>query len=178
MPATAADAKGLMKASIRDDGPVVFMQHRLLGDFEEAVPDGDHVVPLGTAAVKREGADVTVVAVSYALPKTLQAAQSLDPEIGVEVIDPRTLVPLDVDTIIRSVKKTGRLLVVHEAPARGGVGAEIVRQVTEKGFELLREPPRVLGGLNTPMPYSAPLEDACLPQPEDIAAAIRSSVRA
>ena len=178
MPATAADAKGLMKAGIRDDGPVVFIQHRLLGDIEEAVPDGDHVVPLGTADVKREGADVTVVAVSYALPKTLQAAESLEPEIGVEVIDPRTLVPLDAGTILRSVRKSGRLLVVHEAPTRGGFGAEIVRQVTERGFDHLRVPPRVLGGLNTPMPYSAPLEDACLPQTEDIAAAIRSCVRA
>ena len=120
MPATAADAKGLMKAGIRDDGPVVFIQHRLLGDIEQDVPEGDHVVPLGTADVKREGADVTVVAVSYALQKTLEAAESVDAEISVEVIDPRTLVPLDVETILRSVKKTGRLLVVHEAPARGG----------------------------------------------------------
>lgn len=176
MPATAADAKGLMKSGIRDNGPVVFIQHRLLGDIEGAVPEGDHIVPLGTADVKREGADVTVVAVSYALQKTLQAAESLDAEISVEVIDPRTLVPLDVETILRSVKKTGRLLVVHEAPARGGVGAEIVRQVAERGFEHLRKPPRVLGGLNTPMPYSASLEDACLPQTEDIVESIRNCV--
>lgn len=177
MPATAADAKGLMKAGIRDDGPVVFIQHRLLGDIVGAVPEGDHVVPLGTADVKREGADVTIVAVSYALQKTLQAAEILDGEIGVEVIDPRTLVPLDVEAILRSVKKTGRLLVVHEAPARGGAGAEIVRQIVERGFEHLRKPPRVLGGLNTPMPYSASLEDACLPQTGDIVEAIRDCVR-
>ncbi len=177
MPATPADAKGLMKSSIRDDGPVVFIQHRLLGEIAEAVPEGDHVVPLGVADVKREGADVTVVAVSYALRKTLQAAEFLDPEISVEVVDPRTLVPLDVDSILRSVKKTGRLLVVHEAPTRGGIGAEIVRQIAEQGFEHLRESPRVLGGLNTPMPYSASLEDACLPQPEDIANTIRNCVR-
>ena len=177
MPATAADAKGLMKSGIRDDGPVVFIQHRLLGEIEQAVPEGDHVVPLGVADVKREGSDVTVVAISYALPKTLQAAEFLESDISVEVIDPRTLVPLDVDTILRSVKKTGRLLVVHDAPTRGGVGAEVVRQVAERGFEHLRKPPRVLGGLNTPMPYSASLEDACLPQPEDIVNTIRNCVR-
>ncbi len=177
MPATAADAKGLMKSSIRDDGPVVYIQHRLLGDIEGVVPEGEYLVPLGKASVKRKGADVSVVAVSYALQKALQAAETLDGEIGVEVIDPRTLVPLDVETILRSVKKTGRLLVVHEAPARGGVGAEIVRQIAERGFEHLRKPPRVLGGLNTPMPYSASLEDACLPQTRDIVEAIRECVR-
>ena len=93
------------------------------------------------------------------------------------MIDPRTLVPLDIQAILRSVQKTGRLLVVHEAPTRGGVGAEIVRQVAEQGYEYLRSPPKVLGGLNTPMPYSPPLEDACLPQKEDIVVAVRERVR-
>ena len=100
----------------------------------------------------------------------------LEGEISVEVVDPRSLVPLDMETILASVGKTGRLLVVHDAPRRGGVGAEIIRRVAEEGFDLLQRPPRVLGGLNTPMPYSAPLEDACLPQPEDIVAAVRALV--
>jgi len=177
MPSTPADAKGLMKASIRDDGPVVYIQHRLLHPIRGPVPDGEWVVPLGSADVKREGQDVTVVAISYAVHKALEAAEALAGEIDVAVIDPRTLAPLDVDTILQSVEKTGRLLVVHEAPGQGGAGAEIVRQVTEKGFEYLRRPPRVLGGLNTPMPYSPPLEDACLPQVGDIVRTVRGLVR-
>jgi pyruvate/2-oxoglutarate/acetoin dehydrogenase E1 component len=173
MPATPADAKGLMKSSIRDDSPVIYIQHRLLHPMTGPVPEGEWLVPLGEAAVRREGADVTVVAISYALHKTLEAAQMLEGEVDVEVIDPRTLVPLDLDTILSSVKKTGRLLVVHEAPSRGGAGAEIVRQVTEHGFGLLKKPPKVIGGLNTPMPFAAPLEDECLPDAKSIAAAIR-----
>jgi pyruvate/2-oxoglutarate/acetoin dehydrogenase E1 component len=168
MPSTPYDAKGLMKSSIRDDGPVVYIQHRLLHPIRQAVPEGEWVIPLGKADVKREGSEVTVVATSFAVHKVLEAAEELDGQISVEVIDPRTLVPLDMAAILKSVEKTGRLLVVHEAPSRGGVGAEIVRQVVERGFEHLRMPPKVLGGLNTPMPYSPPLEDACLPQKEDI----------
>lgn len=178
MPSTPSDAKGLMKASIRDDGPVVFIQHRLLHPLKGPVPDGEWVVPLGQADVKREGRDVTVVAISYAVQKALEAARALEGEIDVEVLDPRTLAPLDLGAILNSVRKTGRLLVVHEAPGRGGAGAEIVRQVAEQGFDLLSAPPRVLGGLNTPMPYSAPLEDACLPQAEDIVRAVREMTRA
>lgn len=168
MPSCAYDAKGLMKSSIRDDSPVVYIQHRLLHPTTQQVPDGQWLVPIGQADVKREGTDVTVVAVSYAVQKALQAAAELDGELSLEVVDPRTLQPLDVDTILRSVKKTGRLIVVHEAAEIGGVGAEIVRQVTEKGFELLKAPPKVIGSRHIPMPYSPPLEDACLPQKEDI----------
>jgi pyruvate/2-oxoglutarate/acetoin dehydrogenase E1 component len=173
MPASPADAKGLMKAAIRDDAPVIYIQHRLLHPMTGPVPDGEWVVPLGEADVKREGADITVVAISYAVPKVLEAAAALDGEVSVEVIDPRTLVPLDIDAILASVEKTGRLLVVHEAPSRGGAGAEIVRQVAERGHGHLKVAPKVLGGLNTPMPYAAPLEDLCLPEPKGIAEAIR-----
>ena len=173
MPSCAYDAKGLMKSSIRDDGPVVYIQHRLLHPMKQAVPDGEWLVPLGQADVKREGSDITVVAVSYAVPKTLEAAAVLDGEINLEVVDPRTLSPLDADTILKSVGKTGRLLVDHEASEIGGVGAEIVRRVTEEGFDLLNAPPKVLGSAHVPMPYSPPLEDACLPQKEDIVAAAR-----
>jgi pyruvate dehydrogenase E1 component beta subunit len=173
MPASPADAKGLMQASIRDDGPVVFIQHRLLHPLTGPVPEGEYLVPLGKADVKREGTDLTVVAVSYAVVKALQAAEALAGEISVEVVDPRTLAPLDLDTILASVAKTGRLLVVHEAPERGGIGSEIVRRVAEEGFDLLNAPPRVLGSRNIPMPYSPTLEDACIPQPGDIVRAVR-----
>jgi len=177
MPSDPYDAKGLMKSAIRDDGPVIYIQHRVLHRLsKQQCPEGEWLVPLGEAAVKREGSDVTIVALSYGVMKALEAAEELDGEISVEVIDPRSLVPLDMDTILASVKKTGRLLVVHDAPRRGGAGAEIVRRVTEEGFDLLRKPPKVLGGLNTPMPYSAPLEDACLPLPKDIVKAAREMV--
>lgn len=177
LPSDPYDAKGLMKSAIRDDGPVVYIQHRLLHQLNQPdCPEGEWLVPLGEAAVKRAGTDVTVVGVSVGVRKALEAAEQLAGEISVEVIDPRSIVPLDLKTILASLAKTGRLLVVHDAPRRGGVGAEIVRRVAEEGFDLLRKPPRVLGGRNTPMPYSAPLEDACLPQPKDIVAAIRELV--
>ena len=168
MPSCAYDAKGLMKSSIRDDGPVVYIHHRLLHPMKQTVPDGEWLVPMGEADVKREGSDITVVAVSYAVPKALEAAAALDGEISLEVVDPRTLAPLDGDTILRSVKKTGRLLVVHEAPEQGGIGAEIVRRVTAEGFAFFKAPPKVLGCRHLPMPYSPPLEDICLPQAADI----------
>jgi pyruvate dehydrogenase E1 component beta subunit len=132
---------------------------------------------LGKAAVKREGTDLTVVATSYAVPKALRAAEALAGDISLEVIDPRTLVPLDVETIAQSVRKTGNLLIVHEAPARSGAGAEIVRQVLPHVFEHLQVSPRVLGGADIAMPYSPPLEDACIPQPADIARVAREMVR-
>ncbi|MGC9319483.1 MAG: alpha-ketoacid dehydrogenase subunit beta [Armatimonadota bacterium] len=178
MPSNAYDAKGLLKTAIRDDGPVMFIEHRLLRRMEFEVPEGEWTVPFGEAAIRHQGDDITVVATSYAVPKALRAARALEDEISVEVIDPRTLVPLDVGAIYASLRKTGRLLVVHEAPARAGAGAEIVRRVTEgPGFDLLRSSPQVLGRADTPMPYSPPLEDACIPQPSDIAEAIREIVQ-
>ena len=176
MPSTAYDAKGLLKSSIRDDSPVLFIEHRFLYSKKGVIPKGEFLVPLGEAAVRRVGEDVTVVATSLMVHKALKAAEGLSPEISVEVIDPRTLVPLDTEKIVGSVKKTGRLLVVHEACARGGVGAEIVRQVVEKAFDYLDCPPVVLGGANTPMPYSPPLEDACLPQQEDIIQMVKEMI--
>ncbi len=178
MPSTPYDAKGLLKSSIRHDGPVVYIQHRLLHPRTQVVPDGEWLVPLGSADVKRHGSDLTVVAWSYALVKVMEAAEALSGEVDVEVVDPRTLKPLDLETILESVRKTGRLLVVHEAPETGGFGAEVVRRVTEEGFDLLREAPRVLGGADLPMPYSPPLEDACIPQTWTIAEAMRDLVGA
>jgi len=151
-----------------------FIQHRLLHRMDATpVPDGEYLVPIGVGEVKRAGSDITVVAYSYALQKTLAAAEALAGEISVEVVDPRTLAPLDLDCILASIAKTGRLLVVHDAPQRGGAGAEIVRQVTAAGFDLLEAAPQVLAGADIAMPYSPPLEDACIPQPLDIVRVVR-----
>ena len=173
MPATVADAKGLLKASIRDDNPVVYIWHKLLCDLKEDVPDGDHLVPVGKAVIRREGTDLTVVATSLMVHRALAAAEALSDEISIELVDPRTVMPLDLDTILASVRKTGRLLVVHEANAQFGFGAEVVRRVTEEAFESLISPPRVLGGVAVPMPFCGVLETACMPQEEGIIAAAR-----
>ena len=173
MPATVYDAKGLLKSAIRDNNPVVVIENRVLFyDFEE-VPEGEWIVPLGKADIARTGSDVTVVAMGYARRKALAAAEQLDGEISVEVIDPRTIQPLDLETIVASVRKTGRLLIVHEAPTCCGVGAEIVRQVVAEAFHYLDAPPQVLGGADLPMPFSPPLEQACLPQEATIVSAVR-----
>jgi len=177
MPATVCDAKGLLKASIRDDNPVVFIWHKLLYDLEEEVPDGECLVSLGQAAVRRQGTDVTLVATSLMVHRAMAVAERLSTEISIEVIDPRTLVPLDMDTILSSVAKTGRLLVVHEAPVCGGIGSEIVRQVAESAFDRLSGAPMVLGGANLPMPFTQVLESACIPQEEDIVRAARKVVK-
>jgi len=176
MPATVYDAKGLLKSAIRDNNPVLVIENRVLFYEEEEVPEGDWVVPLGVADVAREGTDVTVVATAYARRKALAAAELLKDEISVEVIDPRTIVPLDMETILKSVKKTGRVIVVHESPTRGGIGAEIVRRIAAEGFDYLDAPPIVHAGADLPIPFSPPLEKACLPQPETIADAARRLV--
>jgi pyruvate/2-oxoglutarate/acetoin dehydrogenase E1 component len=173
MPATVYDCKGLLKTAIRDNNPVMFLWHKLLYDLEEEVPAGEWTLPLGQAAVRREGRDVTVVAYSLMMHRALEAAARLEGEIGVEVIDPRSLRPLDLDTVLGSLAKTGRLLVLHESPTCCGVGAEIVRQVTERGFQLLKQAPRVLGGKDLPMPFAKPLENAVVPQVDDIVRAVR-----
>ena len=143
-------------------------------DWQKAT--GPLMLSLGKADVARQGADVTVVALGYARRKALAAAEQLAGEIDVEVIDPRTLEPLDLDTILASLEKTGRLLVVHESPTRCGVGSEIVRRVVEKGFDYLDAEPRVFGGADLPIPFSPGLEDVCLPQPDTIVTQIRNLV--
>ncbi len=175
-PATVYDAKGLLKSAIRDNNPVLVVENRMLLYGEEEVPEGEWIVPLGQADVVREGMDVTVIATSYGRHKALAAAERLEGEISVEVIDPRTIVPLDMETILRSVAKTGYVLVVHEAPTRGGIGAEIVRRVVAEGFDYLDAPPLVHGGTDLPIPFSPPLERACLPRVETITQAIRDLV--
>lgn len=175
MPSNAADAKGLMKTAVRDDNPVIFIDHKLLYDIKGEVPDEDYTIPFGVADVKREGSDVTVVAISYEVVKSLKAAKKLEKEgISVEVIDPRTLVPLDVNTILKSVKKTGRLVIVHEANIVGGVGAEIAATVAKEGFKHLKAPIERVAAKQCPVPYSKTLENAMLPQEEDIVAAVKS----
>jgi pyruvate dehydrogenase E1 component beta subunit len=177
MPATPADVKGLLKFAIRDPNPVIFLEHKLLYGTKGPVPKEELVIPFGQARVCRKGTDATAVATSMMLHHTLAAAEQVAPEASVEVIDPRTLVPFDMDRLAESVRKTGKLLVVQEACTRGGFGGEIVRRVVEECFGALKAPPRVLGGADAPMPFSAPLEAACLPNAAGIAEAIRALVR-
>ena len=173
MPSTVHDVKGLLKSSIRDDDPVMFLWNRRLYDVIEEVPDGEWTVPLGQAVLRRPGTDVTVVTYSYMVQEVLAAAESLGGQVSVEVIDVRSLVPLDLAAILKSVRKTGRLLVVHEANACCGFGAEIVRRVTQEEFDSLVAPPRVLGHVGVPMPFSPVLEQAALPDKDKIIAAVR-----
>lgn len=177
MPATVEDAKGLLKSAIRDDNPVVFLENRLLYELKGPMPRDEYTIPLGVAKIQREGTDITVVATSNALQKSLAAADQIADEVSVEVIDPRTIVPLDTETILTSVRKTGRLLVVHDAPTRLGFGAEVVRLVTEQAWDALQAAPRVIGGLNLPMPFSPVLEDVCIPDVPRIAETIRQVAR-
>jgi pyruvate/2-oxoglutarate/acetoin dehydrogenase E1 component len=169
MPATPADAKGLLAAAIRDDDPVMFIEHKLLYRTKGPVPVGEHLVPLGVADVRRAGRDLTIVTWSREVLFSVEAAAILAEEgVDAEVIDLRTLVPLDRETILASVGKTHRLLVVHEAIRRGGYGGEIAALVAEEAFDDLDAPPRRLAGVETPIPYAAHLERGVVPQVEDI----------
>lgn len=176
-PSTPADAKGLLVSAIRDDNPVVFLEHKMLYNIKGPVPAGEYTVPLGVAAVRREGRHVTCVGIHTMAHKALDAAGTLAGDgIQLEVIDPRTLVPLDLETIVASVRKTGRLIVTHEAYERCGIAGEIVAQVVGAAFDWLDAPPVRLCGRNVPIPYSAALEAAALPQADDIVAAARQLV--
>lgn len=174
VPTTPRDAKGLLKTSIRSDDPVAFMEHRGLLNTKGPVPEEEELIPFGKASVAREGADVSVVGISIGVRKSLEAAAQLEGEgITVEVIDPRTLAPLDMDTILESVHKTGRLLIVDETYGPCGIGAEIAAQVMARAFDDLDAPVRRLNGAQTPIPYSPPLEAAVIPNTQTIAQAIR-----
>jgi 2-oxoisovalerate dehydrogenase E1 component len=174
-PSTPYDAKGLLAAAIRDDNPVIFLEHKMLYPTKGEVPEGDYVIPLGKADIKRAGTDVTVVATQMMVQRALQVAGDLEKEgVSVEVVDPRTLVPLDEDAILNSVGKTNRLVIVHEAVKRGGFGAEIAAMVSERGLDLLDAPIARVGARNVPMPYNDKLEVATIPSRDDILAAIRS----
>ena len=173
MPSTPADAKGLLISSIRDDNPVVFLEHKILYATEGEVPEGEYTIPLGKADIKREGTDVTVVATSSMVPKALAAAEKLAGEgISVEVLDPRTLVPLDEEAIYNSVRKTHKLVIVHEEVKFAGSGAEIAALVAENVFDYMDAPIVRVGAPFTPVPFSAPLEAEFIPNEEKIIAAI------
>jgi len=176
MPSTAADAKGLLKSSIRDDNPVIFMeQERMYGLKSEVPEDEDFTIPLGVADVKREGKDCTIVARSMTVTLALQAAEQIqkDLDVSVEVIDPRTIKPLDIDTIINSVKKTNRLVIAEESHAFASVGAEIAYQVMDKAFDHLDAPIKRISTVEAPMPYAKNLEAAALPDVAKIVAAVK-----
>lgn len=174
VPTTPADAKGLLKTAIRSDDPVLFLEHKNLLNLKGPVPDGEHLLPLGQAAVVRQGKSVTLVGIAYMVRQALQAAEDLAKEgVSVEVIDPRCLAPLDIDTILSSVQKTGRLLVVDEDFAPCGAASEIAAQVMEQGFDDLDAPVKRLNGLFCPAPYSPPLSEAIVPNPGSIAQAVR-----
>jgi 2-oxoisovalerate dehydrogenase E1 component len=174
LPTTPYDAKGLIKTALRSDDPVLFLEHRSLLNEKGSVPEEEYTIPFGRAVVRRPGKDITVVALTLMVRKALEAGESLDREgVSVEVIDPRTVAPLDMDTILESVRRTGRLLVVDETFGPCGIGAEISAQVTESAFDHLDAPVRRLNGAHTPTPYSAPLEAAVVPQVEDIVQAVR-----
>jgi len=164
-PATAYDAKGLIKSAIRDNDPVLFFEHKALyRRIKEEIPAGDYTVPLGQAAVVRAGSDVTIVTYAAMVYVALEAAETLDKEgISVEIIDLRTLAPLDEAAILTSVRKTSRVIVLHEATLTGGVGAEIAARIAERAFDSLDAPVVRIAAPDTPVPYSPPLEAAFLP---------------
>lgn len=174
-PSNPADMKGLLKAAIRDDNPVLVMPHKALLNVSGPVPDGDHVVPLGQAAICREGQHVTVVAWSIMVNKALKAATTLAAEgIELEIIDPRGVRPFDFDKIVESVRKTGRLVIAHEAPVVGGPGAEIAAVVAERALMYLESPIRRVGALDVPVPQSALLEKFVIPTTDDIVRAVHA----
>jgi 2-oxoisovalerate dehydrogenase E1 component beta subunit len=178
-PATAHDAKGLLKSAIRDNNPVLFFEHKFLyRRIKEDLPVGDFMVPIGKAIVRREGRDLTIVSYAAMLHVSLEAAAELAKEnIEAEVVDLRTLLPLDTETILASVRKTNKLLVVHEDTRTGGIAGEIAAIVTENAFEDLDGPIRRVTSLDTPVPYAPGLEDYFRPNARKIVAAARELAR-
>jgi acetoin:2,6-dichlorophenolindophenol oxidoreductase subunit beta len=178
MPATPADAKGLLKSAIRDDNPVVFIEHRGLYWSKGQVPDGDVVVPIGKATIVKEGNDLTIVALSGMIAPALAAAEELGAEgISAEVIDPRSISPLDTTTVANSAKKTTRVIVVHEAVEQGGIGAEIVTKIQQEAFYYLDMPVLRVAAPDAPVPASPPLEKSFVPGQEQIIQAVRRVLR-
>jgi pyruvate/2-oxoglutarate/acetoin dehydrogenase E1 component len=175
LPSTPADAKGLLTAAIRDDNPVVYLHPYMLMIDAGEVPEGEFVIPIGVADVKRAGSDVTIVATGWMVKRSLAAADQLAEEgISAEVIDPRSLAPLDLETIVSSVKKTGKLVLVDQAPRHSSAASVIAAEVAEHGFEHLRAPIKMVTALETSIPYSEPLESYVLPNEEKIVHAVKS----
>lgn len=174
MPSTPYDVKGLLKSSIRDDNPVLFIEHKgLLGMMGE-IPEEEYTIPLGQADVKRQGSDVTVVATARMVYEAMTAADKLATDgISIEIVDPRTITPLDKDTILNSVKKTGKVVIAHEAVKTMGFGAEIAAIIADEAFDYLDAPIKRVGAPFTPVPFSKPLEEFYLPSSDDIVAAVK-----
>ena len=173
LPITPYDVKGLLKTAIRSNDPVLFFEHKRGYEIQGEVPEDDYIIPFGQAIVRREGSDVTIVAVSIMVHRALAAAEELS-QMGIEceVIDPRTVYPFDYDTVIDSLTKTHRLVVTHESTRRSGIGAEIVSQVTERAFDELDEAPVIVAGRNVPMPYNRTLESMVIPNEDRLKDAI------
>jgi len=169
LPSNPYDAKGMLKTAIRDDNPVLFIENAFLYNLKGEVPDEDYTVPFGKAEIKKEGNDITIVSYSMMVNKCMNVAKDLEHSgISVEVIDLKTIQPLDIDTVIKSVKKTGRLLIAHESYKKGGVGAEIASQVMEKAFDYLDAGIERLGEKEAPIPFAETLEKVIVPGEEDI----------
>jgi len=178
VPSTAADAKGLMATAIRDDNPVVFLHNYMLTLEHGEVPDGEHVVPFGKAEVRRAGGDVTIVATGWMVGKALAAAEKLAGEgIKAEVIDPRTVAPLDLDTIFKSVEKTGRVVLVDQGTRHASVSSIIAAEISEQRFSSLKAPIAQVTARDTTIPYSEPLEAFVIPDEERISAAVRKVLK-
>jgi pyruvate dehydrogenase E1 component beta subunit len=176
-PATPADAKGLLKSAIRDENPVLFLEHKALYNQVGEVPDGEHLVPLGKAVVRRTGGDVTVIAWSRLVPAALAAAEDLAAEgVGVEVLDPRGIRPLDVEAILRSVSKTGRVVLAQESPLLGGAAGEVSALIAEQALTSLLAPVRRVAPPDVPVPQSAAMEELYIPGSASIATAVRSLI--
>jgi pyruvate/2-oxoglutarate/acetoin dehydrogenase E1 component len=173
MPITPYDVKGLLKSAIRSDDPVLFFEHKRGYEIQGEVPNGDYAIPFGEGIVRREGSDVTIVAVSIMVHRALAAAEALS-QVGIEceVIDPRSIYPFDYDAVIESLRKTHRLVVAHESNRRSGIGAEIVSQVVERAFEDLDEKPVIVAGRDVPMPYNRTLEALVIPGEEQVKQAV------
>ena len=178
MPSCAYDVKGLLKTAIRDDNPVIFIETKTAYNLKGEVPEEDYAIPFGVADVKRVGTDVTVFATGIMVQRSLDAAEILAKEgIDIEVIDPRTLVPFDKETLVKSVMKTGKLIIVHEACKRGGFGGEVAAEVMEsEAFDYLDAPIKRVAGKNIPIPYCKELEKSAVPQIDDIVKAVREIV--
>ena len=173
-PSTAKDAKGLLKSAIRDNDPVVFLEHRLIYAKKEEIPEEEYTIPLGEADIKREGSDVTVITWSRQVYFALEAAEELEKiGISVEVLDLRSLVPLDWDAIEKSVSKTHRVIVLEEGAVRGGVGAELSAKITERIFDELDAPVHRVGAMNVAAPFCPVLEDEMFPHPEDVVSEVK-----
>ena len=173
MPATAADAKGMMKTALRTSAPVVFIENRRVYYNEQPVPEEEYLIPFGRGEIVRHGDDITLLTMGYARYKALEAVQALGGEYSVEVIDLRSIKPLDMELILSSIARTGHVVVAQEAPLINGAAAEIIRRIVAEGFDLLDAPPLAVGGRDVPTPFSAPLGDYVVPQASDFEAALR-----